>query len=94
MFKPSIYKWFTKEQVTALIKGDVSLVIEALAEQQVVIKSGGLWNVKAPDPVLFTNKAFILSTRLNELAYQSGNIILKEGFIGFKSQRLSIVFEE
>jgi len=94
MYKPGIFKWFDEAKLKSLINGEVEEVVKALEKQNVIVESGGLWNVKAPDPVLFTNKAFEVSSIISGLAAQNKNIILKEGYIGFRTRRLSIVFEE
>jgi len=94
MYKHGTFKWFEKPQLESLINAEVKQVADILFEQGVTIETGGLWNIKAPDPVMFTNKQFTLSTKLHELSSQNPNIILKAGFIGFIKQRLSIVYEE
>lgn len=94
MYKPGTFKWFEKSQLKELINGEVELVASILAEQNVAIETGGLWNVKAPDPVMYTDKPFTLSKELQELSSQNKNIILRKGFIGFINRRLSIVYEE
>ncbi|NOU51279.1 hypothetical protein HG263_12150 [Pseudoalteromonas sp. JBTF-M23] len=93
MRRKEIFRWFEQAEIEAFINGEVKQVLQALEIQGVAILDGGLWNVRAPDPVLYTNSAFIHSTELKNIEFDRMNIILKENFIGFKDRRLSIVFE-
>ncbi|MBQ4864764.1 hypothetical protein J8L98_24060 [Pseudoalteromonas sp. MMG013] len=56
MRRKEIFRWFEQAEIDAFINGEVKLVLQALEIQGVTISDGGLWNVRAPDPVLYTQQ--------------------------------------
>ncbi|WP_206076486.1 hypothetical protein [Pseudoalteromonas phenolica] len=79
--------------MNTILESELNEIVEVLSHQKVYVEKGGLWNVKAPDPVLFTSTKFKITNELEELALKNSSLILKENFIGIVSKRLSIVFE-